>query len=272
MMKQTTKRLLLSMAALILSVGAVCTSYAASDKRKVGKMDLVFDSALGIGVDGNSYSVTVDGANTDRYYISDTEVVNEDSDDFSDSNPPEIEVTLAVADEDQWYFASASSDAFRLNLAASSKNRYDKVQFVSAKRSEKNTMLTLRVKLIYDKKSKLDNRFAISLAQNAASSSAGFGWDSAHPGTASWNTEKSARYYQIQLVRNGIDTGIMRSVYKNHYDFSSQMIEPGEYQFRVRTVRQSSHNKSEWVTSEIWTVAAAENEENGSDVVSAGTE
>ena len=62
-------------------------------------MDLVFDSDLGIGVDGNSYSVTVDGANTDRYYISDTEVVNEDSDDFSDSNPPEIEVTLAVADD-----------------------------------------------------------------------------------------------------------------------------------------------------------------------------
>ena len=255
-MKQTTKRILISAAVLLLSVGTAGTMYAASDKSKVGKMDLVFDSDLGIGVDGNSLSVTAAGANTDRYYISDTDVVNEDSDDFSDSNPPEIEVTLVVADEDQWYFASSSSDAFRLNLAASSKNRYDKVQFVSAKRSEKNTMLTLRVKLIYDKKSKLDNRSAISLAQNAASSSAGFGWDSAHPGTASWNTEESARYYQIQLVRNGIDTGIMRSVYKNHYDFSSQMTEPGEYQFRVRTVRQSSHNKSEWVTSEVWTVAA----------------
>ena len=162
MMKQTTKRLLVSLAALILSVGAVCTSYAASDKRKVGKMDLVFDSNLGIGVEGSSLSVTAEGANTDRYYISDTDVVNEDSDDFSDSNPPEIEVTLVVADEDQWYFARSSSDAFRLNLAASSKNRYDKVQFVSAKRSEKNAMLTLRVKLIYDKKSKLDNRSAIS--------------------------------------------------------------------------------------------------------------
>ena len=271
-MKQTTKRILISAAVLLLSVGTTGTMYAASDKSKVGKMDLVFDSDLGIGVDGNYLSVTADGANTDRYYISDTDVVNEDSEDFSDSNPPEVEVTLVVADEDQWYFASSSSDAFRLNLATSSKNRYDKVQFVSAKRSEKNTMLTLRVKLIYDKKSKLDNRSAISLAQNAASSSAGFGWDSAHPGTASWNTEESARYYQIQLVRNGIDTGIMRSVYKNHYDFSSQMTEPGEYQFRVRTVRQSSHNKSEWVTSEIWTVAAAENEENRSDVVNAGTE
>ena len=133
-------------------------------------------------------------------------------------------------------------------------------------------MLTLRVKLIYDKKSNLDNRSAISLAQNDVASPSGFGWDSAHPGSASWNAEESARYYQIQLVRNGIDTGIMRSVYKNHYDFSSQMTEPGEYCFRVRTVRQSSHNTSEWVTSEIWTVAAAENEENRSDVVNAGTE
>lgn len=55
MMKQTTKRLLVSLAALILSVGAVCTSYAASDKRKVGKMDLVFDSNLGIGVEGSPF-------------------------------------------------------------------------------------------------------------------------------------------------------------------------------------------------------------------------
>lgn len=136
-MKQTTKRILISAAVLLLSVGTTGTMYAASDKSKVGKMDLVFDSDLGIGVDGNSLSVTADGANTDRYYISDTDVVNEDSEDFSDSNPPEIEVTLVVADEDQWYFASSSSDAFRLNLATSSKNRYDKVQFVSAKRSEK---------------------------------------------------------------------------------------------------------------------------------------
>lgn len=136
-MKQTTKRILISAAVLLLSVGTTGTMYAASDKSKVGKMDLVFDSDLGIGVDGNSLSVTADGANTDRYYISDTDVVNEDSEDSSDSNPPEIEVTLVVSDEDQWYFASSSSDAFRLNLATSSKNRYDKVQFVSAKRSEK---------------------------------------------------------------------------------------------------------------------------------------
>lgn len=253
-MRQITKRLLISAAAFALALGAAGTGYAASEKSKIGKIELTFDSDLGIGVDGNSLSVTPEGSNTDRYYVSDTDIVNEDTDDFSDSNPPQIEITLISADEDQWYFASSSSDAFRLNLAASSKNRYDKVQFVSAKRSEKNTMLTLQVKLIYDKKSKLDNRQAISLAKNDAASSAGFGWDSAHPGTASWNTEDSARYYQIQLVKDGIDTGIMRSVYKNHYDFSSQMTEPGEYQFRVRTVRQSSHNKSEWVTSEVWKV------------------
>lgn len=262
-MKGRNKWLFVSAAAVLLSLGAATTMYAASDKNKVGKISLVFDSDLGIGVDGNSISVTSEGSNTDRYHISDVEVVNTDSDDFSDSNPPEIEVTLVVEDEDQWYFASNSSDAFRLSLAASSKNNYDKVKFVSAKREDKNTMLTVRATLIYDKKAKIDHRPAISLAQKDVSSSAGFGWDSAHPGTALWGAEDSARYYQIQLVKNGIDTGIMRSVYKTHYDFSSQMTEPGAYQFRVRTVREGSHNKSEWVTSEVYTVAAEESGNSG---------
>ena len=93
-MKQTTRRFLVSVAAVLLSIGTAATIYAASDKSKVGKISLVFDSDLGIGVDGNALSVTSEGENTDRYYISDTEVVNEDPDDFSDSNPPEIEVTL----------------------------------------------------------------------------------------------------------------------------------------------------------------------------------
>lgn len=311
-MRQTTKRLLVGAAALVLALGAACTAYAASEKRKIGKIELTFDSDLGIGVDGRSVSVTAEGGNTDRYYVSDTDIINEDSDDFGDSNPPEIEVTLVSADEDQWYFASSSSDAFRLNLAAASKNRYDKVQFVSAKRSEKNTMLTLRVKLIYDKKRKTgssvsgsaaqraaeistvqsaaetstaQNAAGISAAQSAAETStaqstagtstaqsaaetsaaqstagtsaaqgtAGIssapGWSSAHPGTASWNGEEGARYYQVQLLRNGEEADIVRSVYKTSYDYSSQMTEPGAYSFRVRTVRQGTHEKSEWVMS-----------------------
>ena len=74
MMKRTTKRLLVSAALLLFSIGTAATVYAASDKSKVGKISLVFDSDLGIGVDGNSLSVTAEGANTDRYYISDTEI------------------------------------------------------------------------------------------------------------------------------------------------------------------------------------------------------
>ncbi len=275
-MRQTTKRLLVGAAALVLALGAACTAYAASEKRKIGKIELTFDSDLGIGVDGRSVSVTAEGGNTDRYYVSDTDIINEDSDDFGDSNPPEIEITLVSADEDQWYFASSSSDAFRLNLAAASKNRYDKVQFVSAKRSEKNTMLTLRVKLIYDKKRKTGSSVSGSAAQSAAEistvqsaaetstaqSTAGTsaaqgtagissapGWSSAHPGTASWNGEEGARYYQVQLLRNGEEADIVRSVYKTSYDYSSQMTEPGAYSFRVRTVRQGTHEKSEWVMS-----------------------
>ena len=88
-------------------------------------------------------------------------------------------------------------------------------------------MLTSWVKLIYDKKSKLDNRSAISWRRTRLFLCRV--WLTAlirarHPGTR----RNPPRYYcQIQLVRNGIDTGIMRSVYKNHYDFSSQMTETG---------------------------------------------
>lgn len=268
-MKRTAKGLLVSAAAVLLSIGAAGTMYAASDKTKVGKISLVFDSDLGIGTDGRNLDVTCEGGNTDRYHIDDVEIVNTETE-YSDSNLPEVEITLVVEDEDEWYFGSSSSDAFRLTLADSSKNNFDKVKFVSAKRQDKNTMLTLRVRMIYDKKLDTDNRPAISLAQRDVASSEGFGWDSAHPGKASWGAESSARYYQIQLVKNGIDTGIMRSVYKTSYDFSSQMTEPGDYQFRVRTVRQESHNKSEWVTSDVWTVAAPETKEAGAEVISAG--
>ena len=107
----------------------------------------------------------------------------------------------------------------------------------------KNAMLTLRVKLIYDKKSKLDNRSAISWRRTRPLPLPGL-YGTAHPGTASWNTEESARYY-FRFSRSEtalIPASCVRyKQAKNHYDFSSQMTEPGEYQFRVRTVRQSSH-------------------------------
>ena len=94
-MKRTAKGLLVSAAAVLLSIGAAGTMYAASDKTKVGKISLVFDSDLGIGTDGRNLDVTCEGGNTDRYHIDDVEIVNTETE-YSDSNPPEVEITLVV--------------------------------------------------------------------------------------------------------------------------------------------------------------------------------
>lgn len=101
-------------------------------RRKIGKIHLIFDADLGIGNDGKQVLVTADGSNRERYSIEDIQVVNEEWE-FSNANPPELEITLVSEDEDMWYFSSASSSSFRLKLADTSKTRYEKVRFVSAK-------------------------------------------------------------------------------------------------------------------------------------------
>ena len=215
-------------------------------RRKIGKIHLIFDADLGIGNDGKQVLVTTDGSNRERYSIEDIQVVNEEWE-FSNANPPELEITLVSEDEDMWYFSSASSSSFRLKLADTSKTRYEKVRFVSAKRQEDNSVLTLRVQLLFDKDA--DTRKAPAISQ-----SAGFGWDLEKKGRAFWNPESSARYYQVQLIHNGGAVGIVRSVYQNYYDFSEQVTEPGAYQFQVRTVSAASHSKSEWTVSDVLTV------------------
>lgn len=90
-------------------------------------------------------------------------------------------------DEDLWYFFSSASSDFRLKLAETSKNRYEKVKFVSAKRQEDNSVLTLRVQLLFDKDA--DTRKSPAVSQSPAS---GFGWDSGEKGRAVWNPEASA--------------------------------------------------------------------------------
>lgn len=214
------------------------------ERTKVGNIWLAFDSDLGIGRDHHSAEVIPEEASADRYYVDSVEILNDGDEAFSNANPPELEVTLVVVDEELWYFETASSDKIHLRVADSSASRFEKVQFVSGKRQDDNTTLILRVRLLYEKNA--DTR--------KAAKAAGFGWDAAQKGLAVWAEEPSARYYQVQLIRDGIETGVVRTVYQNHYDFSDQVTEPGAYQFRIRTVNQGNHNKSEWSVSNVLTV------------------
>ena len=104
-----------------------------SEKTKIGKVWLVVDADVGIKADvsGDVY-VTPDGGNTDRYRIDDVQLVNDGGEEFSNTNPPEFEITLVSQDEEEYYFAKTGSSAVRLDLATTAKSKYDKGELISA--------------------------------------------------------------------------------------------------------------------------------------------
>lgn len=263
-----------------------------SEKTKIGKVWLIVDADVGIKADqtGDVY-VTPDGGNTDRYRIDDVQLVNDGGEEFSNTNPPEFEITLVSKDEEEYYFAKTGSTAVRLDLKSSAKSRYDKVELVSAKRQNDNSELVIRGRLLFDKNA--DTRKVTSpvlsgsqtaetkkqndsqsgdqdsnmneqtqKAETDQSAENVRGWDPAVKGRAVWAPVEAAKYYQIFLVKDGRETGIMRSVYRTSYDFSELLTGAGTYQFKVRSVRSGNNAKSDWVLSKPMTV-----QENGEFLV-----
>ncbi|MCC2879476.1 hypothetical protein LK536_24775 [Lachnoclostridium pacaense] len=183
--------------------------------------------------------VTPEGDNAGDYYVEDVEIIHDDSDGWTNANPLEVEITLVVENEDETYFSGTSSSDFRLTLSDSAKMNYEKIKFVQAKRRDNNATLILTVQLLFDKK-------ADTSRANAPTKAA---WDGSIYGKALWNEALSSKYYQIQLLKDGSETGDIISIYNTEYDFSNLITEPGTYCFKVRSVKAGNNAKSKWITS-----------------------
>ncbi|MGN0371543.1 MAG: hypothetical protein ACI4F3_01890 [Enterocloster sp.] len=235
---------LLLSAAMLSSLMAPCAF--AESREKVGKIYLTIDTDIRIGNSGGEVEVTPTGDNTDLYYVEAVEVVNDEGDDWTRSNPPEVEITLGVEDEDAFYFSSASSSGFKLTLDSSIKSRFDKLKFVDAKRQSKNAILVLTIQLVFDSDADISSAPAPSDVK----------WDSTTAGKATWGDVTSAKYFQVSLYKDGNQVVPATSVYDTSYDFSAQMTEAGSYQFKVRSVKASNSGKSSWASSDTYTVNA----------------
>lgn len=220
----------------------------ADSKKKVGRINLTINSDIRTGSEGGDVEVTPTGDNTSLYYVDSWDVTNDDGDSWSSSKPPEVEITLGVEDEEEYYFNSTSSSGFKLTLGSSSKYRFDKIKFVNAKRRDSNATLVLTIQLVFDKDADTSTAAAPSNLQ----------WNSDHNGTCSWNAVSAAKYYQVQLVKDGSATGEIKDIYDTSYDFKDRITAPGAYQFKVRSVKSSNSAKSSWNTSGSWTVSEAD--------------
>jgi glucan-binding YG repeat protein len=242
-MNHLKSTLILLLSVSLLSCLIAPASFADS-KKKIGKIYLTFDSNLGMKDEGSNIEVTPTGNNTNYYNVDNVEVINDNEDGWTNSNPPEVEITLSVNDEDAYYFSGSSSSDFKLALSNSAKSYYDKIKFIDAKRKDSNATLLLRTQLLFDEDADTSRAAAPSYVR----------WDSSMNGKGNWSDVNSSKYYQVQLIKDGNEMESVLSIYNTAYDFSGSITQPGSYCFKVRSVKNSNNAKSQWITSNIMVV------------------
>lgn len=243
-------------AAFLLATALISTAMApcamAASKQKVGRIDLTVDSDIRIGSSGGYVEVTPTGSNTGMYYVDDVEITNEDdNEDWSRSNPPEISVLISIEDEDEYAFSGTGSSNFRLTMGSSTKSHFDQIKFVGATKKDNGATIVLKFKLVFDKDADIRS---IAAPGNLK-------WSDSQKGTATWEDVAGAKYFQVQLYRDGNlvnDTSVsdnsIQSVYATSCDYSKYLTVNGKYQFKARSVRSSNNAKSDWASSDILTV------------------
>ena len=250
-MKHGKQCLVFFLVAALLSGIRANTAFAGSEdsdeREKIGRVYLTVDADLGLS-DGEHVEVTPEEESAERYRLDGVEVLNDEDGNYSNSNPPEIEITLVSEDEDSWYFGSNTSSNVRLSLSERSKSHYEKIKLVSARRKDDNATLVIRARLLFDAEADVSQLSPPSRAS----------WDSSLDGRANWSSVSGAKYYQVQLLKDGTEVGRFRSVYDTVYDYSGQLTAPGAYRFRVRAVKISNNTKSAW-TDAAGTLTVGEN-------------
>ena len=235
------KKITALLGAVLLASSVMAPWAAADDRTKVGKIHLSFYSPdVRVGNNGGEVQVEASGSNTNCYFIDSVDILNEDAD-WTSSSAPIVEVVLGVTDEEKYYFGSRSSSGFELTLDERVEDRFDDIEFVSASREDDDATLILKVRLIFD-----EDRYGNLPAEPSAPQ-----WDASAFGRASWGDVTNAKYFQLQLLKNGAGVGDMPLIYDTSYDFSSMIAANGDgvYTFKVRSVKAVNNTKSEWSES-----------------------
>lgn len=236
--------------ALFLTAALLSTAMSpcvlAASKKKVGRIELTVDSDARVGNSGGEVEITPTGDNTDLYWVESAEIINDSGDNWIRSMPPMVEVNIGLEDEDEYAFSGTSSNYFKLTLGSSSKSRFDKISFAGASKKDGGATIVLKFRLVFDNEA--DTR--------GVDSPMSVKWDESRPGVATWSEVSSAKYFQLELYKDGNQvsttsdsTSYTRTVYNTSYDFTKAFVSDGAYQFRIRSVRASNNAKSSWVTS-----------------------
>lgn len=104
---------------------------------------------------------------------------------------------------------------------------------------------------------------------SAALTVTGLTWDESD-GTARWDKNESARYYEVRLYRNGSSVGSTHTTKDLYYEFEENITRKGDYHFEVRATGQGTE-KGPWASSYEWYVTSSEAEDLGGSYWGSGS-
>lgn len=210
---------------LVLGAGS---ALAAEDREEITDINLNIDSNIEAGSSSGDVSVST----TDSTYRTGSVEILNDDDDWMGGMTPRVSVDLHA--NRGYYFSDSSKKMFSFSG--------DDATYVSARREDDKTTLVLTFKL-----DKLDNG---DLTVEDAD------WDEGS-GTANWEENTAAKYYQVKLYRDDSSVTGIRNTDETYYDFAGDITRRGDYYFTVRAVGSSSE-KGDWESSDTWYVTAYE--------------
>lgn len=191
------------------------TAWAAEDRTKISSIRLNIESSIEVGIDSQDVTVTTE---SDRFYVEDVEVTNDDGE-WLDGETPRVEISLGA--RNGYYFSSRSSSIFDFDG--------DDADFVSASITNDKEEMTVTVKLD-------------PLVGNLEIESAG--WEEDESPIAVWEEADGAKSYQIRLYRGSSSVTELITTTNNYYNFAGNITKTGDYSYKVRAVNSSSKRGS----------------------------
>lgn len=216
------------LAAFFTMAATTMSARAAETRTPIKDVRLHIASTIEAGSSSGDVTVTADGG---EFRVGDVDILNED-DDWTGGMRPRVEISLYASSG--YYFYSSGKNMFSFSG--------EDVTYVTSRRDSDKSELTVTIKL-----DKLDN---------GDLSVSGLEWDESS-GTAMWDENPSAKYYQVRLFRGDSSVTSTRTAYEDYYDFASDITRRGDYYFEVRAVGSGSE-KGDWESSDTWFVSSYE--------------
>lgn len=217
--------------AAVLTLIATSSALAAETRTPIKEINLHIESTIESGSSSGDVHATTDSS---EFRVGDVEIMN-DGDDWMGGMRPRVVISLYA--RSGYYFHSSGKSMFSFSG--------EDVTYVTSRRDNDKADMTVTINL--------------EKLENGDLSVSGIEWDESS-GTAMWDENPSAKYYQVKLFREGSSVTATRTTYEEYYEFAGDITRRGDYYFEVRAVGSGSE-KGDWESSDSWFVSSYEADE-----------